>query len=199
MHKGYFTRHNIRFKPDSSHVDFEGRQDSVSSDIDVIAVNPRRSDAERVLVLSCKAWQAGFDPAGKIAEIEGNKIVSGRDAWRGFRELHSPKWAEAFINEIERCTGQRTFTYFTVVTALRNEQTRAMWEDHPGFRDRLEGNAVRILTLGEMLNYLWVELTKAPAASEIGRAIQLMKAAKWSPPPLVNEKTAGRRKVTLSQ
>ena len=182
MHKGYFTRHNLRFKLAVAHADYEGRQDSVSSDIDVIAIDPRRDDRERVLVLSCKAWQAGFDPVSKIAEIEGNKIVSGREAWRGFRELHSPKWAEAFVNEIEKTTGQRIFTYVTVVTALRNEKGRAAWENHAGFRERLEGNPIRLLTLAEMLDYLWAELTKTPASSDIGRAIQLMKAARWSPP-----------------
>lgn len=182
MHRGYFTRHNLRFKPAVTHADFASRADSVSSDIDVIAVDPRRTDIERVLVLSCKAWQKGFDPAAKVAEIEGGKRVSGRMAWQGFRELHSPKWAEAFLREIEASTGQKTFTYVTVVTALRNAKGRDAWEQHAGFRERLGGNPIRILTLSEMLDSLWAELTTTPAASEIGRAIQLMKAAKWVPP-----------------
>ena len=182
MHKGYFTRHNIRFKPSDKHVDYSSREDSVNSDIDVIAVDPRRTDIERVLVLSCKAWQSGFDPAAKVAEIEKGKISSGREAWRGFRELYSPKWSEAFVNEVEESTGQRQFTYVTVVTFLRNPKGRDAWEQHVGFRNRLEGNPIRILTFAEMLDSLWGKLTKTPAASDIGRAIQLMKAAKWAPP-----------------
>ncbi len=182
MHKGYFTRHNVRFKPAKTHADYSSSADSVGSDIDVIAIHPSRDDIKRVLVLSCKAWQGGFDAAAKVAEIEGGKIVSGREAWKGFRELHSPKWSEAFVREIETVTGQRTFTYVTVVTALRNAETREIWEQHQGFRSRLCGNPILILTLTEMLDELWAMLTKTPAASNIGRALQLMKAAKWAPP-----------------
>src|SRR5262245_27716187 len=87
MHRGYFTRHNIRFKPSSDHGDFDRRADSVHSDIDVVGVHPTRTGEERVLVLSCKAWQSGFDPGAKVREIVEGKISSGRDAWKGFREL----------------------------------------------------------------------------------------------------------------
>ena len=80
MHKGYFTRHSLRFKPSSTHEAFEKRADSVSSDIDVIGIHPQLVDAERVCVLSCKAGQSGFDPAAKVKEIEETRIVSGREA-----------------------------------------------------------------------------------------------------------------------
>ena len=182
MHKGYFTRHNIRFKPSIDHLDFDKTADSVHSDIDVIAVDPRRNDAERVLVLSCKAWQTGFDPAAKISEINENKIVSGREAWMGFRELCRPKWSKAFLHAVEHATGATEFVYCTVITALRNSGTRSQWEENPAFRAAINGNSIRILTLSEMLDDLWNSLTKTPAASEIGRALQLMKAARWAPP-----------------
>jgi len=38
--RGYFTRHNLKFKPRRDRKDFEQRQDSVPSDIDVLAINP---------------------------------------------------------------------------------------------------------------------------------------------------------------
>ena len=182
MHKGYFTRHNIRFKPSSDHIDFVQRADAVASDIDVLGINPCLQGNERVAVISCKAWQSGFDPAAKVAEIAGNKIRSGREVWKGFRELCQPKWSEAFLGKIEATTGTRNFTYYTVVTRLLNAKARSQWEDNPAFRAALGGNPIRILTFAEMLNFLWQELTTTPAASEIGRAIQLMKAAGWRPP-----------------
>ncbi|MGP2407942.1 hypothetical protein ACTUM1_15485, partial [Listeria monocytogenes] len=74
------------------------------------------------------------------------------------------------------------FVYYTVVTRLKNERTRTQWEENEKFRNALEGNQIRILTLSEMLDFLWGTLTTTPAASEIGRAIQLMKAANWNPP-----------------
>jgi hypothetical protein len=38
--EGYFTRHNIKFRPDKEHSQFESKQDSNHSDIDVIEINP---------------------------------------------------------------------------------------------------------------------------------------------------------------
>ena len=38
---GYFTIHNVKFKPSPEHGEFLGSQDSVASDIDVLGVNPR--------------------------------------------------------------------------------------------------------------------------------------------------------------
>ena len=182
MHKGYFTRHNLLFKPSGDHKEFIQRADSVDSDIDVVGIHPKLKGTERVLVLSCKAWQYGFDPASKVREITEGKKSSGKEAWRGFRELCIPKWSEAFLNEVETATGTRTFTYCTVVTKLRNPTTRHHWESNEAFRAAIGGNPIRILTFSEMLDSLWGSLTKTPAASEIGRTIQLMKAADWRPP-----------------
>lgn len=183
MHLGYFTRHNLRFKPAIDHADYVSNQDSVHSDIDVIAINPLKGTAtDAVMVLSCKAWQSGFDPVSKVTEIVGNKTVSGRVAWKGFRELCVPKWSSAFMDAVQAATGTRKFTYCTVVTSLKNSEKRAVWEENDQFCRALEGNPIRILELKEMLDHLWSELKHTPAASEIGRAVQLMKAANWKPP-----------------
>ena len=52
--KGYFTQHNVKFRPDASHADFETKKDSNHSDIDVLGFNPKLSGPERVLAVSCK-------------------------------------------------------------------------------------------------------------------------------------------------
>ena len=126
---GYFTRHNLKFRPRSDHPDFDLRQDSVHSDIDILAVNPLRKSPARVIAVSCKSWQAGFDVRAKLDEITNNKIRSGREAWKGFRELVQPKWSEAFIHEIERATRSTRFVYLTAVTHLRGDP--AVWEPAP--------------------------------------------------------------------
>jgi hypothetical protein len=36
QHKGYFTRHNIKFKPSKDSIDFDIQKDSVHSDIDIM-------------------------------------------------------------------------------------------------------------------------------------------------------------------
>ncbi len=59
--------HNLRFKPDKSHPDFDSQQDAVPSDVDVVGINPLRTGPDRVLVVSCKAWQAGLNPMRSCA------------------------------------------------------------------------------------------------------------------------------------
>ena len=53
--EGYFTRHNIKFKPRKEHPDFVSKQDSNHSDIDVIGINPKKNGADRVFAVSCKS------------------------------------------------------------------------------------------------------------------------------------------------
>src|SRR5580693_8999787 len=94
VHKGYFVQHNIKFLPRKDHPEFILNQDSNHSDIDVIGYHPMIEGDRKVVVVSCKSWQSGFNPAGEIRAIEGEKIRRGRQAWQSFRELTAPKWSE---------------------------------------------------------------------------------------------------------
>jgi hypothetical protein len=78
---------DIKYRPHPSNPDFSARQDAVPSDIDVLGINPSLEGAARVIAVNCKSWQSGFRPKSKITEIENNKVVSGREAWKAFREL----------------------------------------------------------------------------------------------------------------
>jgi hypothetical protein len=188
MHKGYLTRHNVRYKPSPRHRDYNADQDRVASDIDVVAVHPLINSEEGVVVVSSKAWQGGFDPARHLAQIvRADGRVAGREAWKPFRELVKPKWGEAFVNKIAEITGRRRFVYWTVTTLLLNTEQRSLWEANSEFRANLGGNPIRLVTLREMLDELWRDLTKTPAASDVGRMLQLMKAARWVPPALSSD------------
>lgn len=179
MHQGYFTMHNVKFKPATVDPEFVGNQDSVASDIDVIAIHPLKEGADRVIVVSCKSWQEGFDPVACIDHIVNNKKYAGRDAWRGFRELCSPKWSRAFMAAVEAATGTRCFTYWTAVTSVRKNRAKSVWEENPEFRQAIEGNPIRLMSFGDMLDDVWDQLSTTPAATELGRMIQLMKASRW--------------------
>ena len=89
--EGYFTIHNVKFRPSSEHPDYVTKTDSNYSDIDVLGINPNRRGYSRVWAVSCKSWQFGFDPEAKIRQIANGQIVSGREAWKPFRELVVPK------------------------------------------------------------------------------------------------------------
>ena len=179
MHKGYFTMHNVKFKPPSNDPDFVRNQDSVASDIDVIAIHPGIQGPDRIIVVSCKSWQDGFDPNACLNHIANNTKYAGREAWRGFRELCNPKWSRAFLNAVEAATGSRNFTYWTAVTNVTKNRSREPWEKNADFIAAIGGNPIRLISFADMLDDVWDKLSTTPAATEVGRMIQLMKASRW--------------------
>lgn len=177
QHKGYFTRHNIKFKPDQDHPDYVKKSDSNHSDIDVLAIHPNIKGVSKVIAVSCKSWQGGFFPEVKIRELEENKIVSGREAWKGFRELVIPKWSEAFVKTITEVTGSCKFTYLTAVTVIKGE--KAAWEKYPRFTQAMNGNPVKLLEISDILEEIYPDLTTTMASTDIGRLLQVVKASGW--------------------
>ena len=175
VHQGYFVQHNIKFLPPKDHPDFVPKQDSNHSDIDVVGYHPTLEGDRKVLAVSCKSWQSGFDPKTQIEAIRNNKIVAGKEAWRRFRELVKPKWSAGFINAVRLATGTDHFTYVTAVTKLTGD--KSIWEDDPSFKNLMNGNPIMILTLQDMVLEIQGKLTKTLAATEIGRLLQLFQAA----------------------
>ncbi len=106
-------------------------------------------------------------------------MVSGKQAWRLFRELVKKKWADGLITEIKRLTGSTKFTYVTAVTKLKGDAS--VWQEHLPFINNLRGNPIRILTLKEMLSDLYKKTNTTVASSEVGRLLQLIKASGWKP------------------
>ena len=178
IHKGYFVQHNIKFRPRKDHPDFVTKKDSNHSDIDVIGYHPKKDGEQKVMVVSCKSWQNGFNPAATIDAIQNNKKVGGRVAWMAFRELTRPKWTEAFIKAVKDATGEARFTYVTAVTHVRGDKD--VWENHAPFRAALSGNPLKILTFRDMVTDIQSELTTTLAATEVGRMLQLFSAARMN-------------------
>ncbi len=175
LHLGYFVRHNVKFLPRKDHPDFISNQDSNHSDIDVVGIHPTKCGADKVLVVSCKSWQSGFDAAGEVRGISRNAVLRGRDAWKSHRELVVPKWSEAFLHAVERETGERQFTYVTAVTKVVG--SRDAWEQNQAFLQALGGNPIRILELSEMIRAIVPRLGTTMASTEVGRVLQLFVAA----------------------
>ena len=175
IHRGYFVRHNVKFLPRKDHPNYITNQNSNHSDIDVLAIHPKLEGPDRVWAVSCKSWQSGLNPEQKIQQIIQNKIVSGREAWRGFRELVRPKWSEAFISSVQAATGYSSFTYVTAVTHVVG--CAETWEQYPPFREAMSGNPIKLVTLQEMLQEVSSSLSTTVAGTELGRTLQLFKAA----------------------
>jgi hypothetical protein len=175
LHRGYFVQHNVKFLPRKDHPQFISNQDSNHSDIDVLAINPKLRGPNRIWAVSCKSWQAGFKPEKRLRALDQKLKVGGREAWKSFRELCSPKWSEAFINAIEDATGSKQFTYVTAVTHINGDPK--VWETHRPFIRALSGNPIKVVTLQEMLHEVSGVLSKTLAGTELGRTLQLFKAA----------------------
>lgn len=175
VHKGYFVQHNLKFLPRKDHPDFVSNQDSNHSDIDVVGYHPLIEGDRKVMVVSCKSWQQGFNPASELDAIVNDKVRRGRKAWQAFRELTVPKWSEAFVKTVKDTTGSDRFTYVTAVTRLSGD--KSIWESHEPFRRAIGGNPVIILTFREMVLEIQRMLTTTLAATEVGRMLQLFTAA----------------------
>jgi hypothetical protein len=181
--EGYFTTHNVRFKPSKDDPGFVSRLDSVPSDVDVVGYHPKRKGHDRVAVVSCKAWQVGFDAPAILARLNGTAKNPKRPRELQFRELWLPKWADAFIAEIEELTGQSEFTYYLAVTRLRGDGSD--WASDPNIRRNLRGNPFQFLTLQTMWSKVLAQVTSTPASSEMGRLAQILKAAGLTAPQAV--------------
>ena len=172
--QGYFTTHNVRFNPPKDQ-DYVTRDESVPSDIDVVGLHPLRAGADRVMVVSCKSWQSGFDAARILAQLRGEAPNPKRRRELQFRELWMPRWAQGFRQKIEEITGESVFTYCLAVTRLRGDGTA--WTSDATIQECLGGNPLRFLTLEKMWGAVLSTVTTTPASSEMGRLAQLLKAA----------------------
>lgn len=175
IRNGYFVQHNIKFLPRKDHPDFVSNQDSNHSDIDVVGIHPKLEGDRRVLVVSCKSWQGGFNPASEVRAIREDLVRRGRSVRKSFRELTIAKWSEGFLQAVEDATGTRRFVYVTAVTKLIGD--KASWEEYQPFRDALEGNTIEIVTFRQMVVDIQKKLTKTLVATEVGRMLQLFQAA----------------------
>lgn len=183
--QGYFTTHNVKFRPDPSHLDFVESKDSGPSDIDVLAYHPRRRGPAQVLVVSSKAWQRGFSPTSVLTKLRRDRPVAGKRASLHFRELWIPKCSDALHAKVRELTGVRTFTYLVAVVGLREPGTALDWEQDQTIRANLRGCSFGFLQLEEMWPSMYEKLSTAAASSEIGRLLQLLKAAGLTGPGIV--------------
>lgn len=173
---GYFTIHNVPFHPDKGRADYDPKEDSVPSDIDVIGINPKKRGTDKVIAVTCKSWQGGFHAERLLGQLRGERKNPKREIWRHFRELSKPKWSEAFRQEIEERTGAKAFTYRIAVTRLIGDGSG--WSSDEKIAENLPGCSVGFLKMEEMWKSILGGLTERPAPSELGRLAQLLKAAR---------------------
>ncbi len=178
--RGGLTKANVMY----------GRGKGNKSDIDIIAIhpNPKELGINGVSIVSCKSWTGGFNCTNWYNWLtkDPNKIISGREAWKKFRELVKKEWSTAFVKEIENQTGSCSFTYYVAVTKTKGDIKK--------FENILKkGGAkevkIKIITLNEMLISIYKKIedeikekkhTLQPTV--VGRLFQVMIASGFQTP-----------------
>jgi hypothetical protein len=183
-----FTKHNVKFKPNLEHEDYNSKKDSVNSDIDVLGVHLDKTGVSRVSAVSCKSWQAGFNPQSMYNNLLNNPnlISGGREIWKAFRELVNPKWGKAFSNKIYEETGSKDFTYYLFVTQLVGrdiEKSKLEFEKCEHFINNLKYDfesqiEIKIMTFKEVYEgHYKTRDKKTLEATELGRLMQIIRAS----------------------
>lgn len=182
--KGYFTRTNVRFGPGKNDLGYTARDHNQMSDLDVLAVSPRRkrNDAQAVYAVSCKAMQEGFSPNGWLAAVENGRRYKGRGkgaAWKHLRELWDPVWAASLRSRVQELTGATRFTYVLAVTRLGQGGSADMsvLQGHARIGPNLAGNPCELWTFSRMWTELSEEVSEQIEPSHVGRLAQLLKAS----------------------
>jgi len=98
---GYFTKHNIKYRPSDKELDYTAKFDSVHSDIDLIIIDAHKR--KKIITVSCKSWQGGFNISKFKNTLENAlnnqpiKTIGKRDDWCAFRELCIHSWTNSFL------------------------------------------------------------------------------------------------------
>lgn len=175
--QGYFTPHNVKFRPNQDDHEYDQKVDSVYSDIDILAYNPILKSPNGVVVVTCKSWQTGLRVGSTINAIAMNMNLAGRPAWKGFRELVKPKQGTTFCRKVYELTGSHNFTYYTAVTKCVGN--RDEWQLNAKFKKNLQENQIKIITVAEMMDEMMSKIDTTVASSQVGRLLQIVKASGW--------------------
>ena len=98
---GYFTKHNIKYRPSKEEPTYIAKYDSVHSDIDLIIIDAH--ERNKIITVSCKSWQGGFNISKFKNTLENalnkqpSKTTGKRDDWCAFRELCIHRWTNSFL------------------------------------------------------------------------------------------------------
>ena len=186
---GCFVKHNVKFRPNKEEEGYITNQDAVHSDIDILAIDINKKGKDKVYAVTCKSWQSGFNAKLWLDELEKNisdieKKNYGREKWKYFRELAVDKWTKAFVDEINKQTGTKSFTYIIACTKIVNNKgnEKEKIENSEIFLERFKRAGadvkIEIITFNEIVKEYLERLerkeTNFVESTEIGRLLQLI-------------------------
>src|SRR3989338_2565312 len=164
-HLGYFTQHNVKYRPNR-----RGPAYNVHSDVDIVAVHPKKKSIDRVIVVSCKSWHGGLHIMRELKRLKENY----RRTRQTFRELAMPVWSRALKNKIKEITGQKRFVFYIICVSY-DHGYKKMWEENKIFKRNLSGCKIKLLDFKTMIEGVKEEASGiTPAHSELTRLLQFI-------------------------
>ncbi|WP_197911942.1 hypothetical protein [Kineobactrum salinum] len=82
------------------------------------------------------------------------------------------------MSAVRDATGTDKFTYCLAVAHVKAD--RQVWETHQSFTFALGGNPIRLIIFQDMIGEIYDDLGTTLAATEVGRMLQLLRAARIS-------------------
>jgi hypothetical protein len=65
------------------------------------------------------------------------------------------------------------------LTITKLNGNKEIWESYPRFKNAINGNLIKIISIKEILNELFPMIRTTVASTEIGRLLQVLKASGW--------------------
>ena len=193
---GYFTKHNIKYRPSDKESDYIAKFDSVHSDIDLIIIDAHKRN--KIITVSCKSWQGGFDILKYKNALEDAlnkqpiKTTGKRDDWCVFRELCIYRWTNSFLeilrNELNVVATQEIELEYVILCTKITKGSLKHKSDFQNseaikkyFKQKKVNLKLKVITIDEMiagiLKIMNEKITPYVENTHLSRTLQLMVAS----------------------
>ena len=195
---GYFTKSNVKFRPDPTRKGYLAKTDSVHSDIDIVAFYTKTTN--EISVVNCKSWQGGLNfknfknEINKAISTSPPKTIGKRAFWSHFRELCIEKWCDGFIKKIREelnSTDKITINYTILCTKITNykglnlsSEIGSLETNIDSFFNKIDSSInlkFDIITIDKYVNFVLsgirTKVTPAVENTHLSRTFQLLLAS----------------------
>jgi len=193
---GYFTKHNIKFRPSKEESTYIAKYDSVHSDIDLITIDT--NERNKIITVSCKSWQGGFNILKFKNTLESalnkqpTKTIGKKDDWCAFRELCIDRWTNSFLKVLRKelnvvDTKEIELEYVILCTkitkgSLKDKSDFENSKDIKNyFKEKKVNIKLKVITIDEMIAKILKIMNKKDTPyvenTHLSRTLQLMIAS----------------------
>ena len=181
-----FVKTNLKYRPPKDSFDFDIQKDNIHSYIDILSLD--LNNLEIVTILNCKSWMDGFD-CKKFNDMlvdsnNHNKQFGGKEYWKHFRELISPKWNKGFVQRIkEENQSFKSLKYIILSLYAKNKESIINWKTNKLILNNFESQninllSIEIIELKDLIKDIDTNSSQYAENSDFTRMIQIMKASK---------------------